>query len=247
MKKFILMLFFYSITLYKFLFAQILPANVNPAPLNKPANFDQLITLTRQDGRPFQGDIADAEGSPYYFDSFTLANLTLEGGKDYDSVFIKLDIVNNELHCLSPGPNKQIILKDGLVREFVFTEKNKEISGEKFRCGFPSVDKNTINSYYKILSDGKLQLLKFSKKEYRQSKDLISGEIKKEFVQNDFYYVYTNDNILKLKKDKEWFISLMQDQREKIESWLSDNKINFKNMNNLVRLFDYYNLGIKPN
>ena len=118
------------------LFCQDLPVEFDPTPLNK-LNYDQVNKLLSHEGRPFQGDNTDVVGTPYYYDDFASATLTLASGKKYDSVSIKLDVVNHELHYKSASQNRQIVLKDGLVKEFVFTDFIKEILGEKFRCGYP--------------------------------------------------------------------------------------------------------------
>ena len=241
MKVFFFIIILFAAVLKEEVLAQISPSNINPPPANKPFNFDQNLPLSSQDGQPFRGDVYDAEGTPYYYNDFRLAIITLANGRSYDSSSVRLDLVNHELQYITKE-DKPIVLKEGLVKEIFFPNNYNQASvNEKFRTGYPPIDNNKTTSFYQVLSDGKLQLLKIIKKDFRQSKDPMSGEIKKEFVQNEFYYIYSTADFGRLKKDKDKVLELMQDKEKQMNSWLETNKINFRNIDDLASLFGYYN------
>jgi hypothetical protein len=201
--------------------------------------FDQTINITDINGRPFQNINEDVEGSPYFIDDFRYANITLTKGAVYENLKTRIDLHTNEIHLIG-ADQKQIIAQDGLIKDVLMADS---LSGAvyRFRTGFPAIDKNTENSIYRVLSGGAVSLLKFSKKDISETKDVMSGEVKKEFVQQDEYYVFRNEEIKKLKKDKDFILHLMQDQKEKIDDYLKDKKMNFKNIEALIKLFEYYN------
>ncbi len=198
---------------YKQLFCQLSPADVNPAPANKPFNFDQNIGINTFDGRPFPGDMSGVDGSPYFFDEFAVAVLTLSNGQQYDSVAVKFNMASQDIIALIGKEAKPLVLKKGQVREFVFNDLSKPtLDKVRFRCNYTTVDNNDQNTYYQVLTDGKLQLLKCERRIYKETKDLMSGEIKKEFSSTETLYLYKESLLTKLKKDKDTLLDLMNDK-----------------------------------
>lgn len=134
-----------------------------------------------------------------------------------------------------------------MITEIILVDSaNGKLAFYKFQAGFPIIDKNTAYNFYQVLSDGSIQLLKFIKKEIEETKDVMSGEIRKEFVQREEYYVYHNGIINKLKKEKDFVLALMKDEQQKISEYLKEKKMNYKNIGMLTNLFDYYNSLFKP-
>jgi len=74
----------------------------------------------------------------------------------------------------------------------------------------------------------------------------MSGEVHKDFVQAEEFYVFSNGEIKKLKKDKGYIQELMKDQEQKINEYLKNKKMNYKNTGMLTDLFNFYNTLEKP-
>jgi len=240
--------FILQFSLIIFLLPFCLQAQTNPRafarpviqPVFKQKKFDQYVTTTDVNGRPFKNVINDVEGSPYFIDEFRFADIILSKGTVYENLKVKIDICNQEAHLIADD-QKEIIAEDGLIREIILADSAGGSNYFIFKTGFPPINKNNTNSFYQILSDGEIQLLKFAKKEIVETKDVMSGEVSKAFVQYDDYYVFQNGEIEKLKKDKKFVLALMNDQQQKIVEYLKDKKINFKNVGALTYIFDYYN------
>jgi len=60
-------------------------------------------------------------------------------------------------------------------------------------------------------------------------------------VERENDYVFIGTEIKRIKKDKEFFMSIMSDKASAIEQYLSNSKINFKNEDHLLKLIEYYN------
>jgi hypothetical protein len=45
----------------------------------------------------------------------------------------------------------------------------------------------------------------------------------------------------RMKKDKEYLLSLLADKRKEMEAYVAGKKINFKSMDSIKKLIDYYN------
>ena len=51
---------------------------------------------------------------------------------------------------------------------------------------------------------------------------------------------------MKLKRDKDYILSLMSDKQAEVEAWLKTKKMNYKSNGMLAGMFDYYNSLVKP-
>ena len=84
-------------------------------------------------------------------------------------------------------------------------------------------------------------LLKSIIKRIEEHGNELSGEKSKDFVERENDYVFIGTEIKRIKKDKEFFMSIMSDKASAIEQYLSNSKINFKNEDHLLKLIEYYN------
>ena len=66
-----------------------------------------------------------------------------------------------------------------------------------------------------------------------------SGYINK--IKYDYFFLDNDGNILKFKGKKKELYNLMNDQYEKVKSYISNNKINLKRMSDLARVVSFYN------
>jgi len=212
------------------------------APVYKDAGaFGDRLTITDREGRPFVNNYSGIDGSPFLLEHYCPAILRLSKGKEYQNIQTKLNLYKHEILFIDEN-NKEIIAADGLVVNiYIMDTLSVKIKTYSFRSGYPPLDKNNASQFYQVLSDGGLQLLRFIKKEIAEQKDVMTGEVRKEFVTHEEYYTFSNGEIKKLKKDKEYVEELMKDQKEKISEYVKEKKINFKNISNLTTLFDYYN------
>ena len=203
--------------------------------------YDDHLTITDREGRPFVNNYGDIDGSPYFIEHYCSAILKLNKGKEFENVFTKVNLFTHEIFVIDSIKN-EIIVSDGLVADVSLQDTDEGVPRiYNFRSGYPSIDKNNSFNYYLVLSDGKLQLLKHIRKEIVEEKNILSGEIRKEFVAREEYYTFSNGEIKKLKRDKDYIKELMMDQEKKITEYLKEKKVNFKNISLLSNLFDYYN------
>lgn len=186
------------------------------------------------------------EGSAYFIDSFCYANITTSKGTVYEHVKIKINLHSNEIQLVTYD-QKEIIAQNGLIRNILLVDSSKsEPESYFFRSGYPDIEQNTELTFYEVLSDGAIQLLKYSKKEIEEIKNEVSGELRKEFSLHENFFVYTDGKIKKLKRDKDFILELMQDKKDKMNEYLKQNKLNFKNTESLTKLFEFYNSPKKP-
>lgn len=208
-------------------------------------NFDTFVTATDFNGRPYKTTYPEAEGSPFFLDDFTYANLLLNKGATYERVKVRLDLVSHELHLIN-GAGNEIVSENGLVRKVEMIDSVTGLVHYRFITGCPAIDQQGGNEFYQVLSDGRLQLLLYTKKEFVEEKNTMSGEIRYQFKERSELYTLRDGLITKLKRDKDAVLALMTDKQAEVEAWLKARKMNYKSNGLLADLFDYYNSLLKP-
>lgn len=65
---------------------------------------------------------------------------------------------------------------------------------------------------------------------------------KLERIEDEIYLEFKDKNIVILPKKKKNIVSLFSDKSKEIELFVNKNKLNFKDVKDLVKIFNYYNL-----
>lgn len=217
-----------------------LPTTAGPAnPFTQKTDVAVVATVDAN-GRPYVKVREEVTGSPFFLDGFRKATVTLSNGTQYKNIDLLLDEEKHEVHVVYQG--HEIIVADGSVKEFSIVDT---IEGKGnfylFRSGYPAYEKNSIHSFYQVMTNGKLILLRFGKKQLVSSKDPISGQESGEYKSYETYYIYKDGKILEFKKDKALLTELMVDQQDKISKFIKEEKTNFKKISSVVELINYYN------
>ena len=186
----------------------------------------------------------DIKGSPFLNSDWSEADLVLRQGKEIKKVKANLNIESNELY-LKDSTGKVLVIEDFIVTEITFTNRSVSTPEERiFRNGYPPVDKQSVNFFYEVLADGKIQLLKKLYKTIDVTKNELSGEVWKEFVENSSYYILSDNGIENFKYQKEFVLDLLKDKQAAVDEYVKANKINFKKIPDVQKLLTYYN-GLK--
>jgi hypothetical protein len=206
-----------------------------------PGKWSTQIFITDVNGQPFQNKYDKYVGSIFLYDDFRLANITLQNGKAFEKVKTKIDLLNQEMVFLSTD-GKLGILNNGQVKEIRFLgEPNDSVSTSVFRTGFPKVDVLNPSSFYEVLADGKLMLLKSLMKYAVENKNELSGEVNRLIEDAENIYTFKDNQMKRLKKDREVLFDLMVDRRSEIASFRNKSTIDLKNINDVKRLLQFYN------
>lgn len=179
------------------------------------------------------------KGDPYIFKDFQKGKLIVTSGEKFD-VNIRYDIYANEMH-----------LKDNNeIYAIIHPEKVKliEVDSLKFiYSGYiKSVGVETTNdgSYFIVKTDGRCKLL--VKKNIRiqdaePPKLYQDAKPAKFILTNDTYYFKLGDNSAVRISNKKELLSVLSDQKEALNRFISSNKLDVKNIKDIIRIITYYN------
>lgn len=183
----------------------------------------------------------DIEGSPYLLSQFTPANIILLNGSTMKNMLLRFNQEKNEI-SFTDSLNNKFIFNKQVVRKVVFnTIFSNSGSFLVLKSGFPAIDKQDSNYLYEALAEGKIDLIKKNEKVIQTIKNELSGEVRKEFVEYNSYYIFSNKTIKLYRNDKSALLDMMTDKQREVDAYIASNKINFKKNADVVKLVSYYN------
>lgn len=199
------------------------------------------IFLSDANGKAFENKYADIAGSPYFFSNYKLSSIEMSDGRKYLDIKAKLNLVESEVVFISANGVEGYIGK-GLVSVIRFNDTVKQFVNEyTFQSGFPAIDNQSSIHFYQVLCNGKLILLKSINKTMEERNNEMSGERYKEFVTRENWYVFQNGTMKRVKKDQAFFSALFSDKADAFAKYLNDNKVNFKNEDNVIKMVNFLN------
>ncbi len=199
------------------------------------------IFLSDVNGRAFENKYADITGSPYFFPAFKFSSIEMTDGRKYINIKAKINLVEQEVEFISASSQEGYIGK-GLVSVISFNDTVKqEIKKFTFQTGFPGIDNQTSIHFYQVLCNGKVTFLKSINKMIEERNNELSGEKSKDFVVRENWYVFQNGTMKRVKKEQTFFASVFADKTNPFITYVKEQKVNFKNEEQLIKMIDYLN------
>lgn len=194
-----------------------------------------------RNGKSFVNPAPDVAGSPFYADDWRLGVLVALDNFRYDSVKVRLNLQSAQVNVLDSSQH-EIALAKGYIKEVILPGKLKGITGATlFKCGFPAIDALDRYSFYEVISEGKCSLLHSIRKVILERKDVLGGEITKEYQLYEEYYIYDGTTMQRVKKNKTFILAALHSKRDSIEAYIEANKLKLKSIDEVKRIIDYYN------
>jgi hypothetical protein len=188
-------------------------------------NASLSINVFDQNGKVFVNPAPEVAGSPFLTDKWRLGTLLIVTNRRFDSVKLRLNLFSQEVHFLDRNSNEMALAK-GYIKEVTFSAGPAGIGEARFRNGFPAVDEQDARNFYQVLAEGKLWLLHSYRKVILNEKDVMTGEVKKEYSLYENYYIYDGQSMQRVKKDK---------------ALVAGKEIRFKTIDQLKRAVDDFN------
>jgi hypothetical protein len=199
------------------------------------------IFLSDANGKPFENKYADVTGSAYFFPAFKYSTIELSDGRKYMDIQSRLNLVEHEVEFIS-ATSKEGYIGKGLVSIISFNDTVKQdIKKYTFQSGFPSIDNQSFIHFYQVLCTGSITLLKSINKVMEERNNELSGEKSKEFVTRENWYIFQNGTMKRVKKDQAFFSALYMDKADYFTNYIRDNKVNFKNEEQITKMMNYLN------
>jgi hypothetical protein len=209
--------------------------------ISTTGKWGQQIFISDVNGQAFINKYEGIAGSVYDHTEYQLAKITLKDGRVYNDVKARINLLEHEVNFIASNGQEGYLGK-GMATELVYTlpvELGQNL--KVFQCGFPPIDNQNRISFYEILFNGKTSLLKSIYKSIQERNNDMSGERYKEFATYENMYLLKDGTMIRIKKDKSFILTLLNDKEQAIKKYVDDQKLNLKNEAHVVSLIKYYN------
>ena len=186
-------------------------------------------------GEPLKSiQLAEVDGSPFISKSWISGDASLVNGKTFKSIDLKYDEVKDAL--IFRGKEDKAFYFTDLIKEFNLNEK-------MFKSGFLPYKDFSSQSFFEIITSGKITLLKKNDKKIVETKEYNSTTTAKKVIDNFNFYIAKDNKIIATQKDNLKIIVNVIDSKKsnEIVEFASNNKLNSKKEEDLKKIIDYYN------
>jgi hypothetical protein len=173
-------------------------------------------------------------GSPFENDEFLMGNVMLNNDNEFENVPLKYNIYNDELYFKNA--------KDEMLLSFVIPVKWFKLAGQTYLNGFPEIENYTRNSFYGLLAGNKIKLLFKAYKTISETRPYNSPNVEKRFERYKNYFILKEGKMYRFKPTRKALLNLFDSEGPRIEKYIEKEKINFRNNEDLIKIFDFINL-----
>jgi hypothetical protein len=179
-------------------------------------------------GRPFQFNTqGNLQGSFFLSEQWNKGTVRLRDGRIVTDVHLKFNLYNNELYFERKA---EMMAFADTVLQFSFSYNTDEgVKQAMYRSGFPAFEGKTANNFYEVLTDGKLQLLRYR---YRYIKEThpYNQPVQRELADEHFLVLYdaASGAMVKLKKDLQPVLKALPEKAARLQQLASEKKLRFK-------------------
>lgn len=185
---------------------------------------------------------SEIKGSPFLTENWAQGNVKFVNGRVLTNIALKYDQVKDEL--LFKGKDNEEYYFSDLISEFdISYAKTQGDVKQRFINGFTPSKNLTEKSFYEVLVDGKVRLLKRSNKTITETKEYNAATTVKEINENVAYYIGKAGDAAALKKnDIKTVANLIDAQKSAaIIDYANKNNFNPKTEIGLRQIVNYYN------
>jgi hypothetical protein len=211
-----------------------------PSYVAAPGGGEKSVMIYIRDltGKPMYGfnEISGVEGTPFLDKDEQIGTVRFKDGRMTKDVHLKFDMLNSKLYFVRDGVNLEFI---DTVKDFYLQSVENNTLGAVYRSDFPPIDRNTSSTFYELLVDGKLSLLKHRYKVITEYREYSASTKKRYDERTQLYASLPGNRIIKIRKDRKFLMEAMPEYADKIKT-ITD-KLKLKNDESLITLFEELN------
>jgi hypothetical protein len=197
-----------------------------------------IIVVTDGNGKEVNlGVDMENYGSPFFDPEFLPANIVLATGQRYENVFIKINLLSNEVIYKTPEGKELAVLP-----AIKLVELNKNGNLLFFEYGFPVFEKQNHKTIYQVLTKGKVSLLKYFFVQVTEAKPYGSATMLRTIEKFPRLFLYDQSmSLKKAPKSNEDLLSLYKEEGTKIQSILQKNNLKIKKEEDFIKCISKLN------
>lgn len=203
--------------------------------------FAATFSSHAQDAEAVHGQQGELYGNPYLIREWSDGAVTFTSGRVVKQFRLRFDCVNNQLLLQFQGST---FAAESKVKEFVlYTGPGKKKDSLVFRKGYPAIGKGSENTYYQVLMEEKVQLLRLISKNIVEEKELISAgkNVRGRLVDEEIFYLLKDGAMVHLPADKDILLKAFSDKADALSAFINEKKLRFKTQGDYLQLARKYN------
>ena len=203
-----------------------------------------LDFITDQQGNPVLRTTAyTMDGSPYFSEYFSPADISCSNGKTYRDVSARINLLTKEVEYKTA--NDSIFITVLHVRSIFFKRIPDRNDGPAFTATFTSVGEflnDPGSAVYQVLEPGKIALAKKIDVTYHDHKLFGDASITRTFDwQENLYAILPGNQVKKMEKGKDFLLDLLSDKKQAMDDFIVKNSIRCKTEKDFRKVISYYN------
>lgn len=183
--------------------------------------------------------ISTASGSPYLFKDWMDGVVYFKSGRVVKQFKLKFDCARNRLMMQFEG---SAFAAESQVASFViYTASKKNKDSLVFRKGFPAIDKNTVDTYYQVLVDGKAILLWLHTKVLVEEKQLVSTNTAHRLEDDEAFFLCLNGVMTLLPRNKEQVLGILPTPPAPLKEYVAQQTLRMDKPEDFFKIISKYN------
>jgi hypothetical protein len=189
---------------------------------------------------PGEEDMSNLTGNPYLFKDWSEGIVRFSRGRTMNQFKLKFDCLKNLLLLQFNG---SAFAAESKVQEFVMYPKSKSKDSLIFRKGFPAVDKATENTYYQVLFQDKVTLLRLFSRNIVEEKQLVTvnRQITRRLEEVQSYYMLHNGEMVLLPDSRSELPEKFSDKKDQIAQFISSQQLKMRSPDDYLQVVKKYN------
>ncbi|MEO8583306.1 MAG: hypothetical protein ABI415_05890 [Flavitalea sp.] len=189
----------------------------------------KIFSQGQQQSSPLEDD--NIYGNPYLLKDWSNGVIRFTSGRVINEFKLKFDCAKNLLMLQFKG---SAFGAESKVNEFVIYPKGKNKDSMNFKKGYPVSETGIAETFYQVLVQGKITLLKHYYKAIVEEKKLIVTTASRRYEDREIYYLLQDGIMSKAGDENEMAISRLPDSYATLKELAAKEKI--KTEEDLARL-----------
>jgi hypothetical protein len=179
---------------------------------------------------------ANISGNPFLLKDWSEGKVKFSNGRIMNNFKLKFDCVRNLLLMQFEGST---FAAESKITEFVlYTKTGKKADSMIFRKGFPAAEKTTESTYYQVLFEGRVTLVRLITKDIIEENVLVktTTSTNRRLENVEKFYLLKDGAMIHLTADKEDWLKQLPDKAAQLSTYITEQRIRLRNMEDFVQV-----------
>jgi hypothetical protein len=192
-----------------------------------------------------EDNYSNVAGNPYLFKEWSDGIVRFTSGRTVNQFKLKFDCLKNLLLMQFDG---NAFAAESKVHEFVmYPKNNKSKDSLLFRKGYPATDNASENTFYQVLFQDKVILLRLFFRNIVEEKQLVTvgNQASRRLEEMENYYLYQNGEMIALPAKRNDLPEKFSDKKDEIARFINDQQLKMNSAGDFLQVVKKYNELLK--